>query len=270
MLVRYGLPYPQFKAADPKGGRLSMNRVVHKACAWSGVALLVIMGIGFIGLAGFIPTVGPDEPAADTYARIIGNRDTIRWGLILTMIAATLLGPFYAEIAIHMRRIEGRYPVLALIQLTLGVLLILEFIYLIFFWQVATFRTERSPEIIQLLNDMAWIPFVGITSTAVLATFAFAVAILTDRRPSPVFPRSLGYFNLWVALMFTPGTFNVFFKSGPLAWNGIISWYLPVVVFAIFLVVNGYFLSKAIDSAIAEEDDPRPTNTPSTHHSTPV
>jgi hypothetical protein len=230
-----------------------MNRTVHKFCAWSGVYLLIIMAIGFVLLAGYIPTRSPGQSAAETAQFLLDNRDRIRWGMILTMFSAALLQPLYTEIALQMQRIEGRYPALALIQFGLGTLLVLEFIYLIFFWQTAIYRVERSPELIQLLNDMAWIPFVGLSSTVVLGVAVFGIAILLDRRAQPVFPRWLGYFNLWCALMFTPGTFNVFFHSGPLAWNGIIAWYLPVAVFAIWLVVISIYLSKAVDTMDEDE-----------------
>jgi hypothetical protein len=230
-----------------------MNHTVHKFCAWSGVLLGVIMVLGFILLAGFVPTRSPSQSAAETAQFILDNRDRIRWGLILTMAAAALLMPFYTEITLQMRRIEGRYPALALIQFGLGTLLILEFIYLLFFWQTATYRVERSPELIQLLNDMAWIPFVGLSSTVIGGVAAFGIAILLDRRPQPVFPRWLGYFNLWCALMFTPGTFNVFFQDGPLAWNGILAWYLPLTVFGIWLLVIAIYLSKAVDTMDEEE-----------------
>jgi hypothetical protein len=153
-----------------------------------------------------------------------------------------------------MRRIEGRFPALSMIQFGLGAIFVLEFIYLLFFWQTATFRVDRAPELIQLLNDMAWIPFVGLTSTAVVQVACFGIAVLLDRRARPIFPRWLGYYNLWVALMFTPGTFTVFFKDGPLAWNGIVAWYLPLAVFASWLIINPIYLSKAVDTM--EQDEP--------------
>ena len=67
---------------------------------------------------------------------------------------------------------------LALIELGMGALFVLEFIYLLFFWQAATFRVERAPELIQLLNDMAWIPFIGISSTLIMQAMVFGWAIL--------------------------------------------------------------------------------------------
>ncbi len=232
-----------------------MNRTVHKLCAWSGTAVLVSMAIGFILLARFIPTPSPSESAQQTADFMIGHRAMIRWGLILCMFSAGLLIPFAAAISTQMRRIEGRYPILAMIQFGAGAIFALEFIYLIFFWQTATFRPDRAPELIQLLNDMAWIPFVGLTSTAALQVACFGIAILLDRRPTPLFPRWLGYYNLWVALMFTPGTFNVFFHNGPLAWNGIVAWYIPLAVFATWAIINPIFLSRAVDS-MSDDADP--------------
>ena len=135
----------------------------------------------------------------------------------------------------------------------MGAIFVLEFIYMVFFWQVATFRVDRSPEIVQTLNDMAWIQFVGLTSTATVQAVAMGVAMLGDRGRRTVFPRWAGYFNLWCAALFTPGCVNVFFKDGPLAWNGLLAWYLPVAVFGLWVVVNAVLVLKGI-SRQAEDD----------------
>jgi hypothetical protein len=230
-----------------------MNRTVHKFCAWSGTLCLALMVIGFVVMAGFIPARPASQSAQQTAQFLLENRDMIKWGLIVSMFGAPLLMPFSASISIHMRRIEGRYPALAMTELGLGAIFVLEFIYLIFFWQTATYRSDRAPELIQLLDDMGWIPFVGLTSTIVLQVTVFGVAILLDRRERPVFPRWLGYYNLWVALMFLPGTFNVFYESGPLSRNGIIAWYIPLVVFATWLVITSFYLSRAVDRMTDDE-----------------
>ena len=230
-----------------------MNRTVHKFCAWSGTLCLALMVVGFVVMAGFIPARPAGESAQQTAQFLLENRDMIKWGLIISMFGAPLLMPFSASISIHMRRIEGRYPALAMTELGLGAIFVLEFIYLIFFWQTATYRADRAPELIQLLDDMGWIPFVGMTSTIVLQVSVFGVAILLDRRERPVFPRWLGYYNLWVALMFLPGTFNVFYESGPLSRNGIIAWYIPLIVFATWLVIIPFYLSRAVDTMADDE-----------------
>ena len=152
-----------------------MNRTVHKFCAWSGTLCLVTMGIGFVLLAGFIPTRSPGQNAVETAQFIIGHRTGIRWGMILCMFSSSLLMTYAVSMAIHIRRIEGRFPALAMTEFGLGAIFVLEFIYLLFFWQTATFRVDRAPELVQLLNDMAWIPFVGITSTLALQVACFGI-----------------------------------------------------------------------------------------------
>lgn len=224
-----------------------MNHRVMKLCAWSGIVFMVLIGLGFVVLAGFIPPPSPSDTMAETAARFIEQRYGIRFGMIVSMVAATFLMPYAVAMTLHMRRIEGRFAPLALIELGLGALFVLEFIYLLFFWQAATFRVDRAPELIQLVNDMAWIPFIGISSTLVGQALVFGWAILLDKRTTPIFPRWLAFFNFWSALSFTPGTFNVFFLTGPLAWDGWLAFYFPIVVFAIWMIINSVYLAKAAD-----------------------
>lgn len=238
-----------------------MNPRILKLCAWSGIGAIVLMALGFALVAGFIPPPPPGDSAEQTARLFIDNRNAIRAGMILSMIASALLMPFAVAITLQMRRIEGPHSPLAFIQLGLGAIFVLEFIYLIFFWETATFRVDRAPELIQLLNDMAWIPFVGLSSTLVMQSAVFGVAILMDKRSSPIFPRWAGYANLFSATMFIPGTFNVFFLKGPLAWDGLLAFYIPVGVFVVWMFVNSWLLTKAVDHQLREESDPWNPNT---------
>jgi hypothetical protein len=228
-----------------------MQTTTMKLCAWSGVAAIVLVAIGFL-LAGFIPPPLPSDSAAQTAQMYRAHATGIRFGMIIVMYGSTLLMPFAAIITIQMRRIEGRHPVLALTQFGVGSLFVLEFIYLAFFWITGTYRAERSPEIVQTLNDMGWIPFIGLSSTLVLQSAVFGGVILSDSKQR-YFPRWLGYYNLWAALIFTPGTFNMFFHHGPLAWNGIIAFWIPVPVFVSWLIINSILLAKSVDRAAVED-----------------
>lgn len=219
-----------------------MNIGVHRACVYSGFACVLVFLLGFWVVAGFIPPPDPDDNAAEIAELFRDDKNSIRAGMIISMFGAALIAPWVTAVSVQIRRIEGKHSPLAFLQLGLGMLLTLEFIYLIMFWQVAAFRTDRPDTEIQTLNDMAWIPFVGLSSTAVIQAIVIGVAILTDRSVKPVFPTWAGYLNLWVALVFTSGTFNVFFKDGPLAWDGVIAWYIPLATFCIWLVVMSYLM----------------------------
>jgi hypothetical protein len=153
-----------------------------------------------------------------------------------------------------MKRIEGRHTPLTYTQLGLGVLLPIEFIVPIYFWQAAAYRPERSAESIQMLNDLGWLPFAGLVFTIVLQAVVLGVAVLSDKRNEPIFPRWFGYFSICSALLFCPAALNVFVKDGPLAWNGLIAWWLLLAAFFVWvLVVTGVLLRAA---SIQQRDEP--------------
>jgi hypothetical protein len=78
------------------------------------------------------------------------------------------------------------------------------------------------------------------------------VVIFQDHRATPIFPRWLGYFSLWAGLLFIPGTTISYFHTGPLAWNGIFAYWLPLGVFAIWIFVVTAYVLRAIDQQQAE------------------
>lgn len=72
-------------------------------------------------------------------------------------------------------------------------------------WITALFRPKRSIEATPTLNDTAWLLFVGLCAA--------------------------GFLNIWIALLFMPAAIMSFFKSGPFAWNGLLSFWVPATVF---------------------------------------
>src|SRR5205823_5941670 len=133
-----------------------------------------------------------------------------------TMFASALLVPFSAVITTQMKRIEGERSPVSYTQLVSAGLLSLEFIMPLMVWQTAAYRpTLRSAELIQMLNDMGWLMFVGVISSAVVQFGSIGVVLLSDERQARVFPRWAGYFNVWVALLVVPAGVVPFFKHGP-------------------------------------------------------
>lgn len=209
------------------------------------------IGLGLI--AHFIPPPAPSQDA-ETVARMYSEHtDRIRIGVFIAASAAVLLAPYFATLGVQMLRIEGRHSPLAYTQMMCGALLVLVFIVPMFTWQAAAFRPERAPETTQALNDLAWLPFVGIVTTFLMQAVVIAIAILGDKRQHPVFPRWAGYLNAWVCLGIVPGSFVVFFKTGPLAWNGVFGWWVLILTFFLWLCVMSVLLMRAIAQQEREE-----------------
>jgi hypothetical protein len=218
----------------------------EKWCARAGYGCVAVFLIGFWLVAGFIPPPRPGASAAVVAEFYRDNRVRVILGMIISMAGATLTGPWIAAITMQLRRTSPKSTVLVLTQLILGVNLVLEFILCLMIWEVAAFRADRSDESIQLLNDLGWIPFIGLTGTAIVQAFTIAVIILRDRREAPVLPRWAAYVNIWVGLSFFSSSINALFKNGPFAWDGVLSFYLAMVAFCSWYVVNSYVVLKAL------------------------
>jgi hypothetical protein len=161
------------------------------------------------------------------------------------MCGGALTGPFVAAICTQLRRVEGPHSTWSFVELGMGFIGILLFILPCFVMEAAAFRPERDPELTRLLNDAAWIPFVGAFMPAVMQNVAIAMVVFKDDA-GRVFPRWLGYFNLWTATLFTPAALLVFFKTGPFAWSGVLCFWLPLTVFGIWFFVMAWALRGAI------------------------
>src|SRR5207248_2601493 len=55
-------------------------------------------------------------------------------------------------------------------------------------WLIAAFRPDRNSELIQLLNDMAWLIFTAPVGMTIVMMGILALAIFLDAHPRPVFP----------------------------------------------------------------------------------
>lgn len=233
-----------------------MTGAVLRACTWSGIACVVLLLVGFWGVAGFIPPPSPNASAHDIAQMFRDDKTSIRAGMIISAFGCALMAPWFAALSVHLKRIEGRYSPLSSLQLGLGMILTLEFIIPLMFWETATFRDDRQDDLIRLVNDLAWIQFVALTSTVVLQALVIGTAIVMDKRETPVFPRWAGYYTLFNVFIWSGGSFTVFFKEGLLAWNNLIAWYLPLAEFCLWLVVMTKLMLEAtaqLERELSEE-----------------
>jgi UDP-N-acetylmuramyl pentapeptide phosphotransferase/UDP-N-acetylglucosamine-1-phosphate transferase len=205
---------------------------------------ILLFGIGFVGLAGFLPPPSPgglDEVAA-VYS---GNTDGIRAGLLLTCFAGGLLGPWVAAISTVLKRIEGPDSPLTYTQLGLGMVTLIVFTVVPMVLQTAAFRPDRNPDALLALHDLGWITFIGVYAFPTVQCLAITACVLSDPNQR-ILPRWFGYFNAAVAIGFAPASTIYWFKSGPFAWNGIFPWWIPVFVFFAWVIVNSVVMRKAI------------------------
>jgi hypothetical protein len=90
-------------------------------------------------------------------------------------------------------------------------------------WVFATieFRPITSPDVLQAFGDLALLMFTWPNPVAILMVASTGLAILSDKRPAPISPRWIGFYNIAMILLYFPSCFLVLFKTGPVAWNGV-------------------------------------------------
>lgn len=198
--------------------------------AWCGPAGIVLVLIGWMGLAGFLPPPSPNLSLDEVTALWQDNTDLKRLGLVLCVWGGCLYVPFTIAVFLALRGDQRGNP-LNLAQAACGVFGTVFFSLNFLILAIVAFRPGRPSELTQMLHD------VGFTMTfSPVAPFTFqylliGIAILQLPVATAVFPRWAAYANFWVGVLLIPACFIPFFKTGPMAWNGVLSFWIPVFVF---------------------------------------
>jgi hypothetical protein len=173
--------------------------------------------------------------------------------MITFNICGIMLLPLFMVIVVQMKRMATQSHVFAYCYLTAAVSGATLFALADIFFLVAAFRPDRNPELVMLLNDMAWIIFIAPVGALVAMNLLLAAAIHFDNGPNPVFPRWVGYYAAATALAMAPAVCAAVVTSGPLAWNGAVSFWLRNGSFALYVLVMFFVLRNVLHRQAVEE-----------------
>ena len=214
--------------------------------AWCAIGYLVLVFTGWGAVAGFLPPTDPTDNAAQIGQLYEADFTRIRAGMLIVMFAAVVFIPFVAVMAQFIARIEGGPGVLTYTFLLGGAGNMVLTFYPAIWWLTAAFRPERADELIQLMNDLAWLQFLGGVTLYLAMPLTVLVVALADRSDQPIFPRWCGYANGFVGIAILTDQLLFFFDEGPFAWNGLFGVWLPVVFFCSFFIINFVVARQAI------------------------
>jgi hypothetical protein len=223
-----------------------MNYRAQLACAWIGLASTALLFVGMWPLMHFLPPLDPALPTAAVAAIYRTNGTGIIVGGLFLLAASSALMPFFSAVAMQLTRMERPSKLWTYTFLTSAVLGFIPLLIAEMLFSTAAYRPERPDEIIQVLNDFGFIMFVGPSLPGTVQILATAVPVLADRSADPIFPRWVGYANLWAAILVTPGCMVTVFKRGPFAWNGAISFWVAAIAFFIWVGVNFWATRRAL------------------------
>ena len=225
----------------------SVLRKVNLAGAWCGVAYVVLLLVGWWVVGGFLPLLSPSESAAQIAAFFRTNTVELRLGMVIMMWGAGAFIPFTATISDYIAKIEGRSGPLSKTFLLSGYTNAMLTFYPPLLWIANTFRsTERPDDMIFMLNDVAYLQFIGGLAIIMPMFFVLALVALINKTPKPVFPRWTAYVSIMTFVALLPGQALFFFKSGPFAWNGLLAFWVPLTVFGCWFFMVAYLIQRDV------------------------
>lgn len=220
--------------------------------AWCGPAFLVTFVIFWVVLGRNLPNPSPDLSALELAARYAENLGSIRAGFIISMIAVVLYLPWTALLTSQMARVEGRYPTFAYLQLLGGGLTVMVVSFSAFFWVAAAFRPEQAPETTRMLTDLGWLCIDLQYACTTLQMIAAALVGLSDRRSQTLFPRWVCFLTIWCGISFIPASLTGVLKTGPFAWDGLLSYYIPYACWLGWFAIASFYMIKEVNRRALE------------------
>jgi hypothetical protein len=215
---------------------------------WGTVVFYNLFTVSFFILSRTQPPANPglDGPEAAQWFR--DNHSGILVGFAIMFLVTGMTAPQNALIAYSMRRMSispaygYSYLVLYSLSAVPGMLL------LCIVLTVGALRPDRDPELQQWLFDLGFLSYVGTMGVFLIGSLVWMVAILIDK--NRVFPKWFGYLNLCNALTEVVVSPAWIFQDGVFAWNGLIAWWIDMVVFGIY---TGVFITL-LRNMIRRED----------------
>ncbi|KAA0102807.1 hypothetical protein [Mycolicibacterium sp. P1-5] len=225
-----------------------MNTTGQRILLWTAPPAVALLALAYLLFPVFSPplspTLSPDEVAAffrDNATGVLGV------AILCNLIAGSLI-PLFAVTAVQISRTATSSVVLTYAYIICVGVGTTAFILADYCWGMAAFRPDRDPELVSLLNDMAWFFFIAPVGTIIVQNLCFALSVYLDERPDPIFPRWAAHFNVATVALLVPSAFSILVKTGPLAWNGALSFTLRLVTFAVYIVVMFLVLRRAVNN----------------------
>ncbi len=205
---------------------------------WTLPVVAVIWVSAFFLFPGFTHPMSPSMTAAQVagFYRDPAHLSRIRYSMILFNWFAPGLIPLLMLIVIQVRRMAHRTPILSYCLLACADV----------FWLLAAFQPARDPQLTVMFNDLAWMTFTTAVPFLIAQSLFIALAIYLDRPDRPVFRRWVAFFNIAVAAALVPAAFTGLALSGPMAWNGLLPFWVKNIAIAAWIVVMSVALGQNI------------------------
>jgi hypothetical protein len=221
--------------------------------ASSGFAFEILFTVFWGGFGHNLPPASPSLSGPELASYFVLHHNAILFGHSMAALVAVLWIPWTAQLTVVMWRIEGSSPVLTIIQLIGGILTAWVLMFCPAIWATAAFRPNVDSNTIRALNDLGFILFNITYAVTSVQAIAAGLVGLADKSERPVFPRWVCGWAIFAGVSFIPLTAMPFFRTGPLAWNGLISFWTLFGTYFIWTASMGFCMARDASRRLREE-----------------
>lgn len=204
-----------------------------------------IFGIVFIAITRVMPPPKPWWSHAQVAEWFSSNQWGLTWGFGVIFLIAGLSIASNGLNALSMRRMSIS-PVFSYSYIIIYAMsAILGMLFLAILCSVAAMRPDRDPAILSWLYDAAMLTFNGTMGFFMVGTVVWMIAIFIDK--NNVLPKWFGYLQICNAITEFVISPAWIIKRGPFAWNGMVTFWIDTLVFAIYTGIFITLMRKMIE-----------------------
>jgi hypothetical protein len=211
------------------------------------VVFAVIYGIVLWLLLDMVPPPTPKLSATQIAHWYAVRHTQIRIGAVIASWTSAFMVPLAIVVAAQMSRQETGRKVWSAMTICGGTLMSIFLVLPPLFWGVAAFTPSRAPQITAIMHELGMLT---LTTTDQYYVFMWVAVVVICWLPTSIshspFPRWFGYLTAWIAVMFEAGAFAFLPRTGPLAWNGLMVFWLPLTLFGLWIAVMCNLLLRAL------------------------
>jgi hypothetical protein len=217
--------------------------------AWGAtVFFYTLYAVVFFLFTHIQPPGQPWYTASESAAWFHRHHDGLQLGLALIFILGGLSATSISLITYSIRRMSVSRAFSYSYLIIYSVSAVPGFLFICIALTAGTMRPERDPHLQQWLYQLGFLSFSGTMGVFLIGSLVWMTAILLDT--NRVFPKWFGYLNLCNALTEVVVAPSWIFHRGVFPWNGLIAWWVDVVVFGLY---TGVFITL-LRNMIRRED----------------
>lgn len=217
--------------------------------AWfATVFFYTLYAVVFFLITHIQPPGQPSYDANQATGWLVDHHNGLLIGLALIFVLGGLSATSIALITYSIRRMSVSRVFSYSYLLVYSVSAVPGFLFICVALTAGAMRPDRSPQLQQWLYQLGFLSFSGTMGVFLVGSLIWMTAILIDK--NRVFPKWFGYLNLCNALTEVVVAPCWMFSRGVFPWNGLIAWWINVVIFGVY---TGVFITLLHNMIIRED-----------------